>query len=333
MFTFDTKTKELPTVACIYKITTLHNEKCYIGSTIDFKKRFLDHRKSLKGNYHASAKLQYSFNKHGEDDIIIEIIKKYDYSIALNSEEYKKMLEDERDAIIANNAYYNTVTDPSDYKKAEWNNKRVYQYDQNGKFIKEWFSHCQIKRETKLQVRWAMNSGRKSGGCYWFDDKISEEEAKKRIEEFKAKNPGSGSAEMVKVSIYNLIGEKIQTFKSYADCWKFLKEKGININRQSVEKYARQTRAVSSEFRLQKGDADFIDQSINKNARINYVVFQYDLEGKFIKAWKTTKDAEKALGLSSIYDNISGKTKKSGNYIFKKEYMAFLGELPEVPKD
>lgn len=58
----------------IYKITNKVTGKFYIGSTKDHKKRFSTHRRLLLTNKHHNRKLQNSFNKHGKDSFVYEII-------------------------------------------------------------------------------------------------------------------------------------------------------------------------------------------------------------------------------------------------------------------
>ena len=38
----------------------------------------------------------------------------------------------------------------------------------------------------------------------------------------------------------------------------------------------------------------------------------------FIKIWESISQAQEALNITSIYDNLSGKTKQSGGFIWKK---------------
>ncbi len=49
----------------IYMIKNEETNKVYIGSTANFKTRFYEHRRSLRGNKHHSAYLQNSWNKRG----------------------------------------------------------------------------------------------------------------------------------------------------------------------------------------------------------------------------------------------------------------------------
>lgn len=65
----------------IYQIRNLKNGKIYIGSTVKngFKLRWYDHRKTLRKNCHDNDRLQKSWNKHGEQNFIFEILEQIDY--------------------------------------------------------------------------------------------------------------------------------------------------------------------------------------------------------------------------------------------------------------
>lgn len=58
----------------IYKITNIINGKIYIGSAIDIKNRWVRHVNFLKDKKHHNKYLQNSFNKHGEDSFICEVL-------------------------------------------------------------------------------------------------------------------------------------------------------------------------------------------------------------------------------------------------------------------
>lgn len=57
----------------IYKIINLVNDKFYVGSTINKKVRFREHRKQLRGNRHHCKHLQASWNKYGEDKFAFNV--------------------------------------------------------------------------------------------------------------------------------------------------------------------------------------------------------------------------------------------------------------------
>jgi len=63
-------------ISSIYKIQSIIKpERCYIGSAIDVKNRWGQHRHGLRQNKHYSTKLQRHYNKYGEFDLMFSIIE------------------------------------------------------------------------------------------------------------------------------------------------------------------------------------------------------------------------------------------------------------------
>jgi len=60
----------------IYKIRNVINEKFYVGSTVDSRKRFWEHRKDLRSGNHTSKALQRAWDKYGEDCFKFEIVER-----------------------------------------------------------------------------------------------------------------------------------------------------------------------------------------------------------------------------------------------------------------
>lgn len=65
-------------ISGIYKIVNVINNKFYIGSSKNIKRRFSIHKSALKNNRHHSIYLQRSYNKHGLDSFKFEIVKEMD---------------------------------------------------------------------------------------------------------------------------------------------------------------------------------------------------------------------------------------------------------------
>jgi len=61
----------------IYKITNLVNNKIYIGSAINFRKRKNLHLWQLRKNKHGNKYLQNAFNKYGEDSFEFILLTNY----------------------------------------------------------------------------------------------------------------------------------------------------------------------------------------------------------------------------------------------------------------
>jgi predicted GIY-YIG superfamily endonuclease len=63
----------------VYLIFCIQNEKVYIGSSINIRKRFYSHKKLLKKNKHHNNYLQNCYNKYGENSLqylVIELTEK-----------------------------------------------------------------------------------------------------------------------------------------------------------------------------------------------------------------------------------------------------------------
>lgn len=65
----------LPKTSGIYKIINTQNNKCYIGSSVNIRKRCREHIIRLKNKSHPNQYLQNSFNKHGEVNFIFELVE------------------------------------------------------------------------------------------------------------------------------------------------------------------------------------------------------------------------------------------------------------------
>lgn len=90
-------TKEELILTGVYKITCTTNGKFYIGSAscvngsstrIGFLGRVNQHILKLKNNKHHNLVMQNSFNKHGSDSFVFEIIEFCDYGKCLEREQF-----------------------------------------------------------------------------------------------------------------------------------------------------------------------------------------------------------------------------------------------------
>jgi group I intron endonuclease len=72
----------------VYKILNTYNNKFYIGSAKNFKKRFYHHVSLLNKNKHSNSYLQNSWNKYGQGNFKIEIVEECDAEDRLKLEQY-----------------------------------------------------------------------------------------------------------------------------------------------------------------------------------------------------------------------------------------------------
>lgn len=68
----------LPKFSGIYKIYNIITNQIYYGSTINFRKRFIDHKNSLMNKRHSNALLQNSYNKYKNNSFYFEILETCD---------------------------------------------------------------------------------------------------------------------------------------------------------------------------------------------------------------------------------------------------------------
>lgn len=65
----------IPETSGIYRITCTPTGKFYIGSAINLRERWREHRKNLRGNRHVNKHLQNAWNKHCEDAFTFEVLE------------------------------------------------------------------------------------------------------------------------------------------------------------------------------------------------------------------------------------------------------------------
>lgn len=72
----------------VYSIRNEHNDKRYIGCSINIEKRWKSHKYMLKNNKHENSHLQGAYNKYGEDAFEYSILECCDMSVLKDREEY-----------------------------------------------------------------------------------------------------------------------------------------------------------------------------------------------------------------------------------------------------
>lgn len=90
-------------VGGVYEIVNKIDGNCYVGSSVNLKRRFREHRTDLKRNCHSNMHLQNAYNKYGKENFLYNILAftdpeyglelenlllkslRYKYNIALDS--------------------------------------------------------------------------------------------------------------------------------------------------------------------------------------------------------------------------------------------------------
>lgn len=71
----------------IYWIRNTINENCYIGSSCEIEKRWVEHKRTLNKKEHHSVVLQRAWNKYGADKFVFEVILECEKDILLKEEQ------------------------------------------------------------------------------------------------------------------------------------------------------------------------------------------------------------------------------------------------------
>lgn len=128
-------------LAGVYAIVNKVNQKVYIGNSVDVKKRWNGHRKSLRDGSHHSQKLQRAWDKYGEENFSFQILE----PVAKHSK--KKLLEAEQrwlDIYQATTNGYNIL--PTAYSHLGTKRSKESR-EKLSKSLKETFSRPEMRKK------------------------------------------------------------------------------------------------------------------------------------------------------------------------------------------
>lgn len=79
--------KDIPELSGVYCIINKCTQKMYIGSSLNLRRRLIQHYSYLRLNKHSNRLLQRNFNKYGEENINIYFVKIFPKSVLLFEEQ------------------------------------------------------------------------------------------------------------------------------------------------------------------------------------------------------------------------------------------------------
>lgn len=160
--------------------------------------------------------------------------------------------------------------------------KTIYQYTLEGKFIKKWDSITEASLEYKCSsscIGQAIFERTPSLGYLWSDYN------------YKSINPNEFKidANKTKCYLYDIDGEFIQEFKSITECAKFL-----NIKIETLSSSIKGRYCIDNTYYVSDIKVELFSLPVLISHRGNKL-YQYDMEGNFIREWATATEATKSF--------------------------------------
>ena len=132
----------------IYKIENKVNGKCYIGQSINIKRRWEIHRSELKNNTHYNQYLQKAWNKYGENNFNFSIIEECDHN-KLDEREMFWVKQYNSYANAVNSNGYNLTIGGDGFRQ----DTSVMQFDLLGNLINTYDSYEEASIATGISVQ------------------------------------------------------------------------------------------------------------------------------------------------------------------------------------
>lgn len=262
----------------IYQIRNLLSSKIYVGSAVNFKKRLWYHEYDLRHNLHHSKYLQNSWNKHKDSNFEFSILEICSEGILLEREQYWLDFLKPYDS----NLGYNI--------RAFAGSGKGGKHTEEAKLKMKEFGKSKPINPKAIRAMQLANMGRKNP-----------KNAKRMSEYFS-----------VSVVQLTLDGRFVKE-------WKSMTEATLSFNiKQNDSNIAACTRG---KCRSARGFLWIKKKDYNPDKKYNYVnnrgksnsikVYQYSLDGEFIKEWESANKAAKFYNVNSqgIYNCVWGKNK------------------------
>ncbi len=297
----------------VYLTTNLVNNKIYIGvhkTETPYKfDGYLGNSLWVNDSYlinHPKEPFHYAVKKYGAKNFKRKTLKVFDNR--QDALDLERWLVDEE--FIKRSDTYNITLgggEPPVYSKT------IYQYSMNGEFLKEWNSIREAAIFYKVSdssIGKAVLEGTPSLKYLWSDTKA-----------FNIKNFHINENKKV-TYLYSKNGEFIKEFNSITECANFLEKTPSRVQHCIKGKICINKQWYVSDTYFQK----FLIPT--KESHKNQPVYQYDLNGNFIKEFPNQKAIAEFLGLKSC--NVNNSIKQGHSYHgfqWSYEKVPFMKEL------
>lgn len=195
--------------------------------------------------------------------------------------------------------------------------KRIYQYDLDGNFIKEWKSIISITKNfncNKDRIRMVIDDKRSFEASYWTEEYYEKLDTK----EYRPSSRGS-------IRQYTTYGKFLKSFKNTTEA-----AKALDIDRSKITNAIYGKYATSGFWFLKEGEniESYLDGSIKNSPKI----YQYNINGDFIKVYENIKVLKKEFKCNKkdLERAIKNNNELFNYYWSYSKYDNILIENPEL---
>lgn len=277
-------------VTGVYKIVCLVNNKVYIGSSGRCaEERIRKHKYKLRINKHANIHLQRAYNKYGVANFIFEIIEECSKDIHLEREQYYKEVYNSTNPKFG----YDMCPVAGTTLGKKHSDEAKAKMSKNRKGKPSWNKGIKLAESTKKKLSDIFKKQFAEGRTVNFKGKTHSEETKKKIGDF---NRGWNPSEEIRLKMSE-------------------SHKGLIKSDETKKKLS------DNNKRLEMWKVMHTPEAIAKSAAAkNKAIYQYDLEGNFIKEYPSIIEAAKQLKFHNkccIDAVLAGRQKQTKGFIFK----------------
>lgn len=278
--------------AAVYRVLNIKNNKLYIGSSLDYKKRFRTHKSMLRRGVHHAYKLQRAWNKYREKSFLFEPVEHVYFSVGMTKEYKLQILHcieqyytDKFQAASKDN--YSTTTEVGKFEIKD-----------RSKAVKMGIEKRKLKGEIKLSEEHKKN--------------ISE--ALLNSDNLKKALAINGLKRRKKIYQYDSTGKLINEWNYIQDIVDSSPEFKIEGIRKSLHNYVRAYKGFV--FSYIKSDIMLPREAIKP---LKSYVIQKDLEGNIVNIFDSLKDVP--INSGTIHSYITtGKKYKDHYYSYGQQH-------------
>lgn len=293
----------------IYKIIIANH--FYIGSSNNIMNRLRTHRNSLLNKCHHNHTMQNCFNKYGLEALMFDIVEECSEDIILEREGYyistlrpnmNHILDPTRPAPSEETIKLAIATRKKNnllLNRRASNIKKVYQYDIEGNFIKEWDAATDAAAyyECEVSALCACCNNR-AKTCCGFQWSYQKEEKTKPIKNWKGNIIIQYDSNMNPVMAWNSFADiqkelhiEHQTIKKASEGAFLYKESYWVINPEWIEDFKNLPIKDNPALKCKKYE--------NNNPTSSKKMYQYDMQGNYLGEYPSVSEAGRCLNVDS----------------------------------